>query len=178
MLIPVFDDRELAEYDEEYDNKHTHTNEYVDNNGRKHRIYIYQDYRSVDGYLADDGFDFDEVVYRNDYDYYFDTKSDLHPILVKKNKKTGEYLLYSPVLDSNNITNSEKRWFTPDKYAPELIDKVSNYDFNDLSLIKNFKKVIEFIDNEYYDMISFVNEHKEEDLLGYIEASDSKDEFI
>ena len=60
------------DYDDKYEDMHTHYNEQLDNKGRRHSVFIYQDYRSIDGFLADDGFDANEVMGREDYDYYID----------------------------------------------------------------------------------------------------------
>ena len=138
--------KELSE-EEKYDDYHTHNDYVVDSKGRKHTSYIYQDYRKVDGYYVDDGFDANEIMYREDFDYYKDTERNL---LIRKEKNTNKYYIYTVGINSDN-DEAFKEWFLPDDYYPDLKDVVMNYDFSKLIEVKDYKEIIEFIDKEYYD---------------------------
>lgn len=109
--------------DAAYENYHTYVSpRLVDSKGREHSEYIYQDYRSLDGYNADTGFEYNEIWNREDYDYYkYNNK------LIKRNKETME----SFVLEND--------W----KKCEEKID------FNKLELITDFNKVLEDIEKRF-----------------------------
>ena len=121
--------------DAAYENYHTHVSpDFLDSKGRKHSEFIYQDYRSLDGYDADDGFSYQEIWNREDYDYYKDTKNKL---LIKRDKETNEYF----ILDSD--------WVKPNDYYTDMLDIVLNYDFNKLELIKDFNEVISLLEKRF-----------------------------
>ncbi len=102
--------------DAAYEDAHTHVGpEIVDDKGRKHSVFIYQDYRSLDGYDADDGFNYNEIWDREDYDYYFDLENSF---LIKIEKETNRIFIFKK--------NENKEWI-------------------EFTKIENFNKVIEFI---------------------------------
>ena len=108
--------------DAAYENFHTHYNdELIDSKGRKHREYIYQDYRSLDGYNADSGFVYQEIWNREDYNYYLDEKSN---ILIKIDKETQKIYEYN-----SNI------W-----------KEINKTKIKKLKEIKDFNIVIDYID--------------------------------
>ena len=137
--------KELCE-EEKYDEYHTHNDYVVDSKGRKHTSYIYQDYRKVDGYYVDDGFDTNEILYREDFDYYWDEDNN---ILIKKEKNTNKYYIYTVRINNDN-DETIKEWILSEDYDLNEIEK--NFDFSKLKEMKDYKKIIEFIDKEYYDV--------------------------
>ena len=134
-----------------YDDYHTYVSsddEEVDSKGRKHKVHIYQDYRTIDGYSVDDGFDYNEVMYRNDYDYYIDKNKD-YSILIKRNKETGEYYIFAITVDGNELV---KEWYLPNNYSPDMKKIVLNYKFDDNKKVKDIKDVLNYINDDYYEI--------------------------
>lgn len=118
--------------DAAYDTYHEHyAPELVDSKGRKHSEYIYQDYRSLDGYTADTGFEYNEIWNREDYDYYYDNEKDF---LIKRNKETEKYY----------ILDKDKTW----------ID-LKKYDFDKLELIDDFERVMSLLCHFEYSVDGF-----------------------
>ena len=124
--------------DAAYENSHTYFEPTItDSKGRKHSVYIYQEYRSVDGYDAETRFEYDEIMDREDYDYYTHKKLN---ILVRQNKDTKEYELLS--LDENkNII-----WTDEEGFGATL----EELGFEEYELISDFNKVLKVINNYYY----------------------------
>ena len=57
--------------DAAYENYHTYSvPEFKDSKGRKHSEYIYQEYRSVDGYDAETMFNYNEIIKKAIYTTY------------------------------------------------------------------------------------------------------------
>ena len=125
--------------DAAYENSHTYFEPTItDSKGRKHSVYIYQDYRSVDGYDAETRFEYDEIMDREDYDYYCDKHIN---VLVRRNKETGEYELLS--LDENK----NRIWTDEEDFGATL----EELRFEEYELISDFNKVLEIINNYYYE---------------------------
>ena len=161
------DEKEIEEVkfetdDAAYDNFHEHYSPVLtDSKGRKHEEYIYQDYRSLDGYDAEDGFNYNEIWNREDYDYYFDKDNNL---LIKKDKIEKDYYIFS-VGYVPSKDDCEKMWITPNKYAPEMKNIVCKYDFNKLDLIRDFNNVLEYIEKEKYETFNSINDKIKNDRM-------------
>ena len=115
--------------DNAYEMYHTH----VSVSGG-HREFIYQDLRMVDGYIAEDGFDYNEIYNRDSYIYY--KNNDL---LFKKDKKTNEFFVLEVI---DKINYYDKNWV-------KLDDKT---DTNKLELIRDFDDVLKMC-NSYSTII-------------------------
>lgn len=131
-----------------YEDFHTHyasgDDAIRDSKGRKHDVFIYQDYRSIDGYSVDDGFDYSEVMYREDYDYYYDENNNL---LIKKDKDNGKYYIFTMYVNEPDL---KKSWSLPKDCDDEIKPIVKNYDFNNSTKIDDIKEVLGYISNLYY----------------------------
>ena len=126
--------------DAAYENSHTYFEPTItDSKGRKHSVYIYQEYRSVDGYDAETMFDYNEIMDREDYDYYTHEKLN---VLVRQNKDTKEYELLS--LDENK----NRIWTDEEGFGATL----EELEFEKFELINNFQEVIDILISYYYDV--------------------------
>ena len=119
----------------------------VDSKGRRHKVYIYQDYRSIDGYSVDDGFDYSEVMYREDNEYYYDEDNNL---LIRKNRDTGKYYIFATFVNGNDLN---KRWLLPKECDDDIKPIVINYDFNNSIKIDDISEVLSYISKIYYDRV-------------------------
>ena len=140
---------EKIKEEDEYDERHTHLDNGVkDSKGRKHEVYIYQDFRSVDGYSADDGFDYSEILNRLDYEYYIDTfNKSLH----KKDKDTNKWYEF--------IINQEGKDLTKDWIENNNIKN------RELKKIKKFEYVIKYINDYMYEIyLAQHNQHNKEEI--------------
>lgn len=135
-----------------YDDYHEHYDDgEVDSKGRKHKVYIYQDYRSIDGYSVDDGFDYSEVMYREDNEYYYDNTNNL---LIRKNKDTGKYYIFSTFVNGSDLF---KRWILPKDCDEDIKPIVKEYDFNNIIKINDIKDVLSYISDIYYKRVDELN---------------------
>ena len=138
-----------------YEDFHTHysggDNGIKDSKGRKHDVFIYQDYRSIDGYSVDDGFEYSEVMYREDYDYYYD---ETNKLLIKKSKDNGKYYIFSMYVNGSDLIKS---WILPKDCDEEIKSIVKNYDFNNSTKINNIKDVLGYITDMYYKKVDELN---------------------
>ena len=146
---------DLQEESDRYDDYHEHFEPkgLTDKKGKKHRVYIYQDYESVDGYnVSEDHFGYIETLNRNYYEYYIDAyNKSLH----KRDLDTNKY--YEYVVHQKN---------------GELIEdwlEIDDWPTRDLRLIKDFQKVLDYhnkyineinlgIDNVYVDIDEMTKE--------------------
>lgn len=156
-IIEIPDDKEIESIKNEidndaYDDYHEHYDDgEVDSKGRRHKVYIYQDYRSIDGYSVDDGFDYSEVMYREDNDYFYDEDNNL---LIRKNKDTGKYFIFSTYENSGYL---HKRWLLPKECDEDIKPIVMKYDFNNSIKINDIKEVLSYISKLYYEKYDELN---------------------
>ena len=135
-----------------YDDYHEHYDDgEVDSKGRRHKVYIYQDYRSIDGYSVDDGFDYSEVMYREDNDYYYDEDNNL---LIRKNKDNGKYYIFSTYVSGSDLN---KRWLLPKECDDDIKSIIINYDFNRSIKITDINEVLSYISKLYYEKYDELN---------------------
>ncbi len=120
----------------DYEEQRNHEDYVLDGKERKHNVYIYQDYRSIDGISVDDGFDYQEVMYREDYEYYFDKDNkSLH----KKNIETEKCYEFV-VREKNN--KYHKEWLEVKDFGSRVLVKITN-----------IEKVLEYINDYYFDSV-------------------------
>ena len=125
--------------DAAYENSHTYFEPTItDSKGRKHSVYIYQDYRSVDGYDAETRFEYDEIMDREDYDYYYDERINT---LARRNKDTGKYELLS--LDEKK----NKVWVDEEGFGATL----EEIGYENFELVGDFNEVLEIINDFYFE---------------------------
>lgn len=154
-IIEIPNDKEIESIknlvdDDAYEDFHTHyatgDDAIRDSKGRRHDVFIYQDYRSIDGYSVDDGFEYSEVMYREDYDYYIDNENN---IVIKKDKDTGKYYVLSMYVRGDDLI---KTWILPKDCDDDIKPIVKNFDFNN-SKVNDIKEVINYIRDIYYKKV-------------------------
>ena len=124
--------------DAAYENSHTYFEPTItDSKGRKHSVYIYQEYRSVDGYDAETRFEYDEIMDREDYDYYYDERINT---LARRSKDTGKYELLS--LDEKK----NKVWVDEEGFGATL----EEIGYENFELVGDFNEVLEIINDFYF----------------------------
>ena len=144
-IVNLIDDYAYENYHEHYDDCE------LDSKGRRHEVYIYQDYRSIDGYTVDDGFDFTEVMYREDYDYYYDNDNNL---LIKKDKETGKYFIFALFVDGDNLY---KAWILPKDCDDDIKPIVKKYNFKENAKLDDITNILACISEMYYKKVDELN---------------------
>lgn len=118
--------------DDAYEDYHTSYNPgFKDSKGRMHTDYIYQDFRSIDGYDTEDGFTTNEIIYRDDYEYYIDSCLD---VLIKIDRETKEAFLFTAMCDEDG--NVTKEWYAID---------ISEWDIEG---INSFQEVLDLMERD------------------------------
>ncbi len=123
-----------------------------DRKGKEHKEYIYQDYRTLDGYLADSQFNYNEILYRDDFDYYIDKEND---VLIKKNKEDNKCYVFGVQIDKNILM---KKWFKPEEYDPKVSGIIQKYNYDKMKKTKSIEDVIKYIDKYYYNAYNGLKE--------------------
>ena len=129
--------------DSAYEYSHTHVYEPVDDKGNQHSEFIYQDYRSLDGYDAETGFNYSEIWHRNEFDYYFDKENGF---LIKKEKDSEKYYVLRVELDFTHFLGKKIEWLEPKDFKKEVQKLINNYDFNKLEKITDFQRVLDYFE--------------------------------
>lgn len=125
-----------------YDDYHESSSYIKDDKGKRHREYIYQDYRSIDGYCVDGGFEADIILNRKYNDYYQIEDKDL---LIKINKDTKEIYIYGV----NKVNNSiEKDWISIKKVDNKTKKQVENINFDKMKKSTDYDKIISYTYNK------------------------------
>ena len=113
-----------------------------DDKGKRHDEFIYQDYRSIDGYCVDGGFEADIILNRKYNDYYLDEAND---ILIKIDKDTKEIYIYQVNVVNNWIEND---WIEINKLDNKIKKKVKKYDFKKMKTSTDYDKIITYTYNK------------------------------
>ena len=122
-----------------YDDYHESTGYLKDDKGKRHREYIYQDYRSIDGYCVEGGFESDIILNRKYNDYYFDEEND---ILIKVNKDTNKIYVFKAGKSNNYI---DINWVPLNKMGSKIIKIVKSYNFDEMKPTKEYEKMFSYI---------------------------------
>ena len=125
-----------------YDDYHENTGSLKDDKGKKHREYIYQDYRSIDGYCVEDGFEKDIILNRKYNDYYHDTEND---ILIKVNQDTNKIYVFIVERIDDYIN---KDWVPLNKIEKKKKKIIKNYDFDKMKPTKEYEKMFSYTYNK------------------------------
>lgn len=127
--------------DDAYEDYHTSYNPgFRDSKGRSHTDYIYEDYRSIDGYSTEDGFTTNEIINREDFIYYVDVNCD---VLIKTNKETDESFVFTVVVDESY--NTKKEWY-----------KIDISEWN-VEVIDNFQKVLDLMERDVIAACNYIS---------------------
>lgn len=113
-----------------------------DDKGKRHSEFIYQDYRSIDGYCVDGGFEADIILNRKYNDFYLDEVND---ILIKINKDTKEIYIYGVNIVNNSI---DKDWISIKKVDNKTKKLVEKIDFNKMNSSTDYDKIISYTYNK------------------------------
>ena len=141
--------------DSAYEYSHTHVSAPIkDDNGKEHEVFIYQDYRTLDGYDAETEFEYNEIWNRDNYDYYFDKKMGL---LVKKEKDSNKYYVLHVELNPVMEYDLKLKWKEPEEFEKEIQKFIKNYNFKKLEPITDFQRVLDYFNNLWLDRNQFLS---------------------